>query len=75
MCAHAHTNLPTHFLCLCVGCSLCSLCQLGGMLTWLGWLFDELKPSLAQTAANKVATTNTANKKENIDFEQKLDLL
>ena len=44
------------------------------MLTWLGWPFDELKPSLAQTAANKVATANTANKKfnyENIVFLNK----
>lgn len=55
---HIHTNIPTHFLCLFVGCSLCSLCQLGGMLTWLGWPFDEPEPSIAQTAANTVTTAN-----------------
>ena len=70
MCAHTHTNFPTHFLCLCVGCSLCSLCQLGGMLTWLGWPFDELKPSLAQTAANTVATANAAlQRKSFLNYE------
>ena len=45
------------------------------MLTWLGWPFDELKPSLGQTEANTVATANTAKKKllnyENIVFLNK----